>query len=91
MFSAFVGFVAVAQVYHHEEWHYDNPGLFWFVYSAISGVVLIFVFYAAGFELIEEHSAISILTGLSPTLMPVMGAFFGDIGRILFKGEPSVI
>ena len=90
-FSAFVGFVAMMQVYHYEDWHCDNPGLFWFVYSAISGVVLISVFYMVGFELIEHHLAISILMGLSPTLAPVMGVFLGDCGRIIIKAQPSVI
>lgn len=90
-FSAFVGFVAMMQVYRYEDWHYDNPGLFWFVYSAISGVVLISIFYAVGFELIENHLAVSILTGFSPTLAPVMGIFFGDCGRALIKSQPSVV
>ena len=90
-FSAFVGFVAMMQVYHYEDWNSDNPGLFWFVYSAISGVVLIFVFYMVGFGLIEDNLAISILTGLSPTLAPIMGVFLGDCGRIIIKAQPSVI
>jgi uncharacterized membrane-anchored protein len=91
VFSAFVGFIAMMQVYHYENWHDNNPGMFWFAYSAVSGVFLISVFYAVGFELISDQSTISILTGFSPTLLPTMGIFFGDIGRILFKGKPSVI
>ena len=91
VFSAFVGFIAMMQVYHYENWHDKNPGIFWFVYSAVSGVFLISVFYAVGFELIMEHPAISILTGFSPTLTPVIGVFLGDCGRILVKAQPSVI
>ena len=90
-FSVFVSFVAMMQVYHYENWHCNNPGIFWFAYSAISGVILISVFYAVGFELIENHLAISILTGISPTLAPVMGVFLGDCGRVLIKTQPSVI
>ena len=89
--SAFVGFIAMMQVYHYEEWHSDNPGSFWFVYSAVSGVVLISILYAVCLELVDNHLAISILTGLSPTLTPVMGIFLGNCGRILIKAQPSTI
>jgi hypothetical protein len=44
-----------------------------------------------GFGLIEDNLAISILTGLSPTLAPIMGVFLGDCGRIIIKAQPSVI
>ena len=89
--SAFVGFIAMMQVYNYEEWHNDNPGMFWFVYSAISGVILISTFYAAGFKLIDDHLAISIMAGLSPALAPVIGIFLGDCGRSLIKAQPSAI
>ena len=91
-FSVFVGFVAMMQVYHYQEWATDcNPGMFWFVYSATSGILLIGLVYATGFELIENQLAISIMTGFSPTLVPVIGIFVGDLGRIIIKSEPSVI
>ena len=92
VFSAFVGFVAMMQVYTYQSWAWDhNPGRFWFIYSAIIGVILISVFYAVGFGLIENHLGISVLTGLSPALAPVVGVFLGDCGRILFKTQPSVV
>ena len=91
-FSVFVGFVAMMQVYHYQEWSTDcNPGIFWFLYSATSGILLIGLVYVTGFQLIENHLATSILTGFSPTLVPVIGIFVGDLGRIIIKSEPSVI
>ena len=86
-----VGVVAMMEVYHYQVCQGHEPGWFWLVFSAIFGVILVATFYATGANLMNEHLSLSLMTGLSPALLPVIGVFFGDIGRILFKSEASVI
>ena len=89
--SSFVGFLAgivtMIQVYHYQPSQDHEPGWFWLAFSTVYGIVLVAVFYATGTNLMKEHLALSLMNGLSPALLPIIGVFFGDVGRILIKGE----
>ena len=87
----FVIAIAMMETYHHQPYYNENSSWFWLVYSAAFGVILVGNFYATGIGLINERLGLSLSVGLSYAILPVLGVFFGDIGRILFKGEPSVI
>lgn len=95
---AIIGFIvgifsmtlAMMETYHWEYYN-QNSSWFWFIYSAVFWVVLIANFYATGLEWVNKQFGLSLMMGLYPTILPVLGIFFGDIGRILFKAEPSVI
>ena len=88
--SVFLGYVAMMQTFHTGHICISNPGLFWFSYSSINGVVLICAIYATGMHLISEQLSVSLIYGLAPTLVPSIGVFLGDCGRILI-GKQSVI
>ena len=88
--SVFLGYVAMMQTFHTGHICISNPGLFWFSYSSINGVVLICAIYATGMHLISEQLSASLIYGLAPTLVPSIGVFLGDCGRILI-GKQSVI
>jgi hypothetical protein len=88
--SVFLGYVAMMQTFHSGDISFSNPGLFWLTYSSINGVVLICAIYAAGIHLVGEHLSVSLIYGLSPTLVPSIGVFLGDCGRILI-GKQSAI
>ena len=83
--------LAMMETYHYQSYHNENSSWFWFIFSAAFGVILVGNFYATGTRLINEQIGLALMMGLWPTILPVLGIFFGDIGRILFKGEPSVI
>ena len=83
--------LAMMETYHYREYYSQNSSWFWFIYSVVFGVVLIANFYATGLEWVNKQFGLSLMMGLWPTILPVLGVFFGDIGRILFKGEPTVI
>ena len=87
----FVMAIAMMETYHYQSYCYENSSWFWFIFSAAFGVILVGNFYATGIGLINERLGLSLSVGLSYAILPVLGVFFGDIGRILFKGEPSVI
>lgn len=89
--SAFVGFIVMMQTYHYQEHQEHNPAKFWFIFSVISGIVLVCMFYAVGLKLISNQIAQSLATGLFPLLIPAIGIFLGDVGRVVLKDEPSVI
>lgn len=91
IFSVFIAFMAMMQVLNYQGCENHNPGLFWFVYSAVSGVALIVLFYGAGFKLIDEQFSTSLIIGLAPMILPILGVFVGDLGRILFNGDPSIV
>ena len=82
--------LAMMETYHHQSYYNENSSWFWLVYSATLGAILVGNFYSTGIGLINERLGLSLL-GLSYGILPVLGVFFGNIGRILFKGEPSVI
>lgn len=88
--SVFLGYVAMMQTFHSGDISFSNPGLFWLTYSSINGVVLICAIYATGMHLIGEQLSVSLIYGLAPTLVPSIGVFLGDCGRILI-GKQSVI
>ena len=88
-FGGVLCIVSILQTYHYH--HDHNPGLWWFVFSAIDALILVAAFYAYGLEMMSEKLAISIMTGLAPLMLPVIGTFIGDVGRIIIKSEPSAI
>ena len=83
--------LSMMETYQHQPYFNRNSGWFWFLYSVSFAIILVGIFYATGLELLSEDLGLSLMMGLSPTILPTLGIFFGDIGRILFKGEPSVI
>ena len=89
--GVFVSAIAMVETYHYQEYDNQNSSWFWFIFSAAFGVILVMNFYATGIGIANERLGLAIMMGLWPTIMPILGVFFGDIGRILFKGEPSVI
>jgi len=92
LIAIFVAFIAMMQVYHYQAWSTDcNPGTFWLVYSALGGAFFVFAFYAMGVKLISQSLSIAITMGILPILVPAIGLFLGNVGRILIKSEPSVI
>ena len=89
-FSAFISFVAMMCVYHYNGYDF-NVGQYWFAYSAVCGVIINAAIFAHGTHIMGEHVAISIILGLIPSILPIIGIFIGDVGRILIKAEPSAI
>ena len=87
----FVIAIAMMETYHYQSYCYENSSWFWFIFSAAFGVILVMNFFATGIGLINQQLGLALMMGLCPTILPTLGVFFGDIGRILFKGEPSVI
>ena len=88
--TAFIAFVAMMCTYHYCGYGYSS-GQFWFVYSAIGGVIIIASIYASGMQLVSDHLALSLVMGLFPVIVPVIGVFLGDCGRVIFKAEPSAV
>ena len=89
-FSAFISFIAMMCVYHYNGYDF-NVGQFWFAYSAVCGVIINAAIFAHGTHIMGEHVALSIILGLIPSILPIIGIFIGDVGRILIKAEPSAI
>lgn len=89
--GALISLLIMLKVYHYRGFGEENSGRFWFAYSAVCGVVMIAVIYATGTHLISNHLSLSLISGLFPTILPIIGIFFSNIGRILIKNEPSVI
>ena len=87
----FVIAIAMMETYHHQPYYNENSSWFWLVYSAAFGVILVMNFFATGIGLINQQLGLALMMGLCPTMLPTLGVFFGNIGRILFKGKPSVI
>ena len=88
--AAFIAFVAMMGTYHYCGYGYSS-GLFWFAYSAVGGVIIIASIYAAGMQIVSDHLAYSLVMGLFPVIIPVIGVFLGDCGRVIFKAEPSAV
>jgi len=89
-FSAFIAFAVMMSVYHYNG--YDvNIGQYWLAYSAMGGVIIIALLYATGMHFINAHLAESIIVGMSPTTVPVIGLFLGDCGRIIVKDEAPAV
>ena len=88
--GGFVMALAMMETYHYRKYDTHNPSWFWFIFSAVIGVILIATLCATSLKLIDNHLGLSIM-GLSSGLLPCLGVFFGNIGRLIFKGESSVI
>jgi len=88
--TAFIAFMAMMSTYHYCGYGYSS-GRFWLWYSAVGGVIIIASIYASGMHLIGEHLAYALLMGLFPVIIPVIGVFLGDCGRIILKAEPSAV
>lgn len=89
--AAFVAFIVMMLIYNYQSYQEYNPGTFWLVYSALGGAFFVFAFYAMGFNLISQSFSVAIAIGILPILLPTIGLFLGDCGRILLKSEPSAI
>lgn len=89
VFSLFVAFFAMRQVYQYQKSTGYNPGYFWEIYTICFGFIILYALCTSGFEKTENHVGIAIVTGLIPTLIPLLGAFLGDFGRVLIKSESS--
>ena len=83
--------LAMIEAYHYQEYYNQNTSWFWLLYSVAFGIILTANFYVTNVGLINEQIRSSVRIGLYPMILPLIGIFFGDTGRILFKGEPSVI
>ena len=88
--SLFIAFAAMMGTYHYCGYGYST-GRFWLWYSAVGGVIIVALIYASGMHLISDHLALPLIMGLFPVLIPVIGIFLGDCGRVLFKAESSAI
>ena len=88
--SVFIAFAAMMGTYHYCGYGYST-GRFWFWYSSGGGGIIVASIYALGMHLLSEHLANSLLMGLFPSIIPVIGVFLGDCGRVIFKAEPSAI
>lgn len=88
--SITVAFVAMLQTVHYRKWHEYNPSKFWFVYSAVSGGLLIVGFYLHVFSILTADIT-SAAFGLGFMLTPVLGVFLGDIWRIIVLNEKTAV
>lgn len=87
--SICISFVAMIQTYHYQPYQEYNPGKFWFIFMVVNGIILVAILYATGLNVIDEDLSHSLLTGLSPTVIPAIGVFLGDTWRII-KGKTSI-
>lgn len=88
--SAIIAVLAIPQVYHYQSYDSFNAGWFWFLYACIGAVLWVVSWYLYGFNVLDKMLATSILMGLVPSVLPVLGVFIGDVGRA-FKGEAMSI
>lgn len=89
--SVIVSIFAFLQVWYYSEFEDQNPLRFWLGYSTIIGMIIIGVLFASGSNAIQENLGVSMLTGLTPGLFPIMGVVFGNYGRVVFEKETSLI
>ena len=89
--AACTTFIVCMQVANYHGYEDYNPGKWWFTYSVCWGLCFIGLIYAAGFHLIPEHVASSILCGNPAVLAPVIGLFLAQTWKSVFRGEELVI
>ena len=89
--AAIVVFIAALEHFYHREWHEYNPGQFWSVWSAILAVIAVIVLYLRGFEVLDSHLAGAIITGAAFSVVPIVGVFFGDLGKVIQELRYSAI
>ena len=88
--SVIVGFIVMMQVYNYEEWGWDyNPSLYWSCFAGVAAVILLGIFIAAGFNVMSKQLLPTMVAEACPFIVPVLGVFLGNIGRVL-RGKSAV-
>lgn len=87
--SGVISFIAMMQVFNYQEWWGSNPANFWLAVSGVAAAILVFSSYAIGFNQIFEHIWIAFAAVCCPMILPVIGVFLGNCGRIL-KRESAI-
>ena len=57
--------------------------IWWLTFTSIAAFILVIVFYGLGFDLITVKLAKSLLIGLAPMLIPILGVGIGLIIRFI--------
>lgn len=57
--------------------------IWWLTFSSVAAFILVIVFYGLGFDLVTVKLAKSLLIGLSPMLIPILGVGIGLIIRFI--------
>jgi len=83
--------LTMMKTYHYQSYYNQNSSWFWFTFSAVTGVILVAIIYGTGLEVINQRVGFALISGLFPMMLPVLGIFIGDVGRILLRGETSAI
>ena len=81
--SLFVGFVAMMQSYHYEEWHEDNPRTFWAFHAGIAAAIIVIFFFGAGVKIFDQEVAQPMVYCGIVAAIPGLGDFFGYAGKML--------
>lgn len=76
-------FIAALQHFYHREWHEYNPTKFWTVWSCIVGGIAVVALYLCGFEVLDQRLAGAIIVGGAFSGVPIIGVFFGDLGKFV--------
>ena len=79
--SLFIGFIAMVQVYNNVGEGVYMPGIFWLVFSCVTGLILALLSCIMWMHLVDLDLSLSIFYGLSPALIPSIGVFIGDAVR----------
>ena len=88
--STIIAFFAFMEAFHYNEHYGYNPGNFWFTRNLIC-IVLIVLGSIVAYNISGERLALSLICGLSSTLLPLLGAAIGDMARSLIKNESLAI
>jgi len=88
--SIFVTFIAMMQVFHYQEWWGDgNPANFWIAVSAVAAAILVLSTFTIGLSHVFEQLWMSIAAVCCPMVVPAIGVFLGNCGRVL-KRESAI-
>ena len=90
--SVIVGFIVMMQVYNYddEDWGWDyKPALYWSCIAVIAAVILLGDFIAAECDVINKKYLLTMVAELCPFIVPLLGVFLGNIGRVL-RGKSAV-
>ena len=88
--SAIIAIIALLQVFNTELWLQEmNPTSQWLIIAAIAGIICIATLFATGTQAIPIKLGQAIFLGATPLMIPLLGAFLGNTGRILWN-KPSL-
>ena len=88
--STIVAIVAIGRTFGYDGCWYDhNPAEFWPWYSLAWGAIIVAMFYIIGFGHEDNNLTRAIVYGCLFQLIPTLGVFLGNTGRI-FVGKTSV-